>query len=979
MARRPAKLTIATPADAAPKKTGVAMPAPFQRLRIDQFAAVLEAFEFRRRITAVHMHHTWRPNHAQWKGHDSMVGMWRFHTQTRKFSDIAQHLTIDPEGQVWTGRNWNAAPASAIGHNGTAVAGPFMFEIVGDFDVGRDLLQGAQRQAVLDVIALVQAHFGLAPETLMFHNQAADKTCPGSATDYTQFVAELRAHVPTLAPPMAEAAVAAAGGKRSRRGAAADGAAAAARAAEDEALLVQRTVRLIDPDSGASRAAAGAPPSSPMEELDYDTASEAARLAANTLPAMSRDGGEADGSGRATITPEEIDALRPYVLNLSMGGFSSDGLMTSSPADIDRIVNEHLAAAAKAAAARGETLRVVLYAHGGLVRESKGLALAARHVGWWRDNGVYPIHFVWETGLFETIRGLLERARSPLRERGLGEVITDRLTDPLIEAAVRALQAGRIWGGMKASAQAASAPGGAARALLEALATLVKSSAAAIELHAVGHSAGSIFHAHLLPAARAVGLPPMRSLQFMAPALRVDAFGQLVQPLLGAHAGPLTVYTMRRDFERDDDCAKLYRKSLLYLVSNACENGDAVPLLGLEDSLRADAGLRALFGLGQAGSGLAEVVWSKSLLAEGRSATRAVHHGDFDDDAPTVNSVARRVLGLADAAPLPRPFAASRAIGDAWRDGPDWPEELLPSTPPSTPPPGPIAPAAAPTGSPPPSSAPAVTPAARPPQPASGSGRRLALCVGIDNYPSAPLAGCHQDARLWQQTLQALGFDAAILLDPDRRGLVSAIGTFFAGARSGDELVLQYAGHGTHVDDLDGDESDGQDEALCPLDFDSGALLIDDDLGALIDRIAPGARLTMFMDCCHSGTNTRMAGPRAAAPPPGARPRFVKPTPALQQAHRLWREVNGSSAALRRGGAPELAFAACQDHEVAWESGGHGEFTLRATRVLAAANGRLSARQLQQQVLAAFGPAPRQQPRLNGPEARLDAWLFSAP
>jgi hypothetical protein len=31
----------------------------------------------------------------------------------------------------------------------------------------------------------------------------------------------------------------------------------------------------------------------------------------------------------------------------------------------------------------------------------------------------------------------------------------------------------------------------------------------------------------------------------------------------------------------------------------------------------------------------------------------------------------------------------------------------------------------------------------------------------------------------------------------------------------------------------------------------------------------------------------------------------------------------------------DVKFAACLDGEVAWESDGHGEFTLRATRVLA--------------------------------------------
>jgi AraC-like DNA-binding protein len=41
-------------------------------------------------------------------------------------------------------------------------------------------------------------------------------------------------------------------------------------------------------------------------------------------------------------------------------------------------------------------------------------------------------------------------------------------------------------------------------------------------------------------------------------------------------------------------------------------------------------------------------------------------------------------------------------------------------------------------------------------------------------------------------------------------------------------------------------------------------------------------------------------------------------------------------------------FTACRSDQVAWESEGHGEFTLRATRVLAASTGPLSARALHQ-------------------------------
>lgn len=922
------------------------MPAPFQRLSVEQFAAVLRAFDFRRRITGVHMHHTWRPNHAQWRGHDSMVGMWRFHTQDRGFADIAQHLTIDPEGHVWTGRNWNAAPASAVGHNGTSAAGPFMFETVGDFDLGRDSLLGAQRKAVLDVITLVQRRFGLAPETLMFHNQVAQKSCPGTGIPYQAFLDELRAHV-------ADA---------SRSGARAALPTAAVLPLPDSALtetaLVQRTVRLIDADI-ASRAGDSA---TPMEELSYDSAAEGAML--GTAGAGARGG---VGGGAGECTPEQIDGLRPYVINLRMGQLSNSGIMTTSEADLRMIVHEHLRPAAAAAAANGKKpLRIVLYAHGGLVKESLGLAVAQAQVGWWLDNGVYPIHFVWESGLFETIKSLLERARAPSGERGLGELFTDRISDPLLERTARLLRADKIWSGMKVGAQLASAPGGGVRLFLDELAALIATGVHA-ELHAVGHSAGSIFQAHLLQAAKAAGLPTFRTLQFMAPALRVDVFRSLVEPLLGPGNGAdkLTVYTMRRDFERADQCAGIYRKSLLYFVAGACEAEQAAPLLGLEDSLRGDQGISALFGLGQSGRGNADVVWSRSLLTEGCSATRAVRHGDFDNDAPTMNSVLRRVLAVDDAAPLAHPFpaSASRGLGDPWLDTVDWPSEWQADHP--------IAPTAAPARTKWPESA----------APASG-GRRRALCVGIDSYPTAPLSGCCNDARLWQTTLQRYGFDAELLLDPPRQALHGAMEGLFSQARPGDEIVLQYAGHGTQLKDLDGDEADGdtpgQDEALCPLDFADGAFLIDDDIGALIDRVVPGVRLTIFMDCCHSGSNTRVVGPKTSAPSPGAKARFVRATPALNDAHRQWRETHGRRSAPTHGDNrhPELLYTACRSDQVAWEADGHGEFTLRATSVLRTTGGQVPARTLYQRVVEAFGPSPRQQPLMDGPAARLDAPLF---
>ena len=126
------------------------MPRPFHELTLEQFEAIVADFPWRRRITEVHVHHTFRPNHADFAARapvESIEAMFRFHTVERGFADIAQHVTIDPRGIIWTGRDWNRGPASATGFNGNANAGPFMFEMIGNFDRGQDPWQGAQQAA----------------------------------------------------------------------------------------------------------------------------------------------------------------------------------------------------------------------------------------------------------------------------------------------------------------------------------------------------------------------------------------------------------------------------------------------------------------------------------------------------------------------------------------------------------------------------------------------------------------------------------------------------------------------------------------------------------------------------------------------------------------------------------------------------------------------------------------------------------------
>ena len=79
----------------------------FRTITLDQLRAMVVAHAGlvnARRISAIHLHHTWRPRRGEFRGRATMEGMRRYHVERQGWSDIAQHLTIDPEGGLWLGR-----------------------------------------------------------------------------------------------------------------------------------------------------------------------------------------------------------------------------------------------------------------------------------------------------------------------------------------------------------------------------------------------------------------------------------------------------------------------------------------------------------------------------------------------------------------------------------------------------------------------------------------------------------------------------------------------------------------------------------------------------------------------------------------------------------------------------------------------------------------------------------------------------------
>lgn len=155
------------------------------------------------------------------------------------------------------------------------------------------------------------------------------------------------------------------------------------------------------------------------------------------------------------------------------------------------------------------------------------------------------------------------------------------------------------------------------------------------------------------------------------------------------------------------------------------------------------------------------------------------------------------------------------------------------------------------------------------PQFSNRSPRRKALVIGCSYMGTQnELRGCISDAlRVNDFLVQRCGYaqdDIVILRDdiqgnprmvPTRENIIAAMQWLVNDAIPGDCLFLSYSGHGTQVDDLDGDEDDGKDDAICPVDFKQNGLLIDDVIHDIIVKPLPqGCKLTALMDCCHSGS-----------------------------------------------------------------------------------------------------------------------------
>jgi hypothetical protein len=350
-----------------------------------------------------------------------------------------------------------------------------------------------------------------------------------------------------------------------------------------------------------------------------------------------------------------LSEIRPYVINVANNGELSDtGEYWTTESDIERLFCEAIPAKTRGWKKR----RILLYLHGGLNSESASAKriIAMRDV--MLENEIYPLHIMWESDFLSSVAGLFKdlfTEADKLAGGGFLENLTEA-KDRVLELTLA--RAGfRLWGEMKENAQLASdhPHNKGAIQLIAQYVELAKQKLAnpdrtGWELHIVGHSAGSIFAAHAMPLLANLGMP-LKSVQFLAPAIRTDTFKQLLLPGLEAGQIPLpSLYLLSDTLERGDSVGP-YGKSLLYLVSNAFEGTREVPILGMKACLDADMLLAKLFA--KAVDDRPALVVSKGIPIDAANEIAAVSqgasvshsHGGFDNDCATMNSVLTRVLG----------------------------------------------------------------------------------------------------------------------------------------------------------------------------------------------------------------------------------------------------------------------------------------------------------------------------------------------
>lgn len=163
-------------------------------------------------------------------------------------------------------------------------------------------------------------------------------------------------------------------------------------------------------------------------------------------------------------------------------------------------------------------------------------------------------------------------------------------------------------------------------------------------------------------------------------------------------------------------------------------------------------------------------------------------------------------------------------------------------------------------------------------QPLTAETKR-ALLVGVSDYGNAMedpnkwanISGAN-DVTLLAPLFQEQGFTVESLVDSKatHARITKALDELAKNSKKGDIVYVHFSMHGQPFEDLNGDEEDGWDEALIPVDaemlyaegvYEGKNHLLDDELEVYFNdirsKLGSEGQLIVILDACHSGTASR--------------------------------------------------------------------------------------------------------------------------
>lgn len=212
------------------------------------------------------------------------------------------------------------------------------------------------------------------------------------------------------------------------------------------------------------------------------------------------------------------------------------------------------------------------------------------------------------------------------------------------------------------------------------------------------------------------------------------------------------------------------------------------------------------------------------------------------------------------------------------------------------------------------------------------------------------LYGCENDARAMCDLARTEGFRPDVLLTADatREAVIEGMRRAARDLRAGDQFLFTFAGHGSRISDMNGDERTNpkglMDSTLCLFD----SQLVDDEFWHLCSLFQKGVRVVVVADSCHSGTVARkgvapflIEGAALSPTRPRHLPRAV--AAAVEERNRdfyerIARELPHVDRAILASAitpleATVIQYSACEDGQEAADGDQNGAFTAALLRV----------------------------------------------